>query len=66
MFHLLPKINKRLENIPGRPVILNCGAPTEMVSKLLNHYLKPIIQKGCSYIKDRGDFLKKIKNLGSL
>ena len=24
------------------------------------------MQNGCSYIKDSGDFLKKIKNLGSL
>ena len=47
-------------------MILNCGAPTEMVSELLDHYLKPIIQKGCSYIKGRGDFRKKIENLGSL
>ena len=24
-FYLLPKIHKRLENVPGRPVISNCG-----------------------------------------
>ena len=27
--YLLPKIHKRLSNLPGRPVISNCGAPTE-------------------------------------
>jgi len=27
--YLLPKIHKRLEDVPGRPVISNCGAPTE-------------------------------------
>ena len=27
--YLLPKIHKRLENVPGRPVISNCGTPTE-------------------------------------
>ena len=26
---LLPKIHKRLNNVPGRRVISNCGAPTE-------------------------------------
>ena len=36
--YLLPKIHKKLENVPGRPVISKCGT----------------------------DFLKKIKNLGSL
>ena len=24
-FYLLPKIHKRLNNVPGRPVISNCG-----------------------------------------
>ena len=27
--YLLSKIHKRLSNVPGRPVISNCGAPTE-------------------------------------
>ena len=30
--YLLPKIHKRLKNVPGRPVISNCGTPTEKVS----------------------------------
>ena len=29
--YLLPKIHKRLENVPVRPVISNCGTPTEKV-----------------------------------
>ena len=64
--YLLPKIHKRLENVRGRPVISNCGTLTEKVSEFLKYHLKPVTQKGCSYIKDSGDFLKKIKNLGSL
>ena len=27
--YLLPKIHKRLSEVPGRPVISNCGTPTE-------------------------------------
>ena len=27
--YLLPKTHKRLEGVPGRPVISNCGTPTE-------------------------------------
>ena len=55
--YLLPKIHKRLHDIPGRPVILNCGIPTEKVSEFLDHHL------GWSYIKDTKDFLKKIQNM---
>ena len=33
--YLLPKIHKCLENVPGRPVISNCGTPTEKVSEFL-------------------------------
>ena len=43
---LLPKIHKRLHNVPGRPVISNCGNPTEKRSECLDYHLKPIMQKG--------------------
>ena len=66
MLYIHPKIHKRLENVPGRPVISNCGTPTEKVSEFLDYHLKPVMQSGRSYIKDSGDFLKKIKHLGSL
>ena len=59
----LPKIHERLVNIPGRPVISNCGTPTEKASKFLDHHLQPIMKSGTSYIKDTNDFLSKLKNL---
>ena len=31
-FYLLPKIHKRLHDVPGRPVISNCGFYTENIS----------------------------------
>ena len=64
--YLLPKIHKRLANVPGRPVISNCGTPTEKASEFLDHHLKPVMQKGKSYIKDSGDFINKIKELQSI
>ena len=30
--YLLPKIQKKLDNVSGRPVISNCGTPTEKAS----------------------------------
>ena len=50
--YLLPKIHKRLHNFPGKPVISNCGSPTEKCSEFLDHHLKPTMQKACPYFKD--------------
>ena len=65
-FYLLPKINKRLHNVPGRPVISNCGFYTENISSFLDYHLQPLAQNVRSYIKDTNHFLNKIKKLGSL
>ena len=65
-FYLLPKIHKRMFNVPGRPAIFNCSTPTEKVSKFLNSHLQPIKRKGLSYVKDSGDFISKIKRIGSV
>ena len=55
-----------LNDVPGRPVISNCGTPTEKISEFLFHHLQPIIKAGKSYIKDTIDFLEKLKNLGNI
>ena len=65
-FYLLPKIHKRLQNVPGRPVILNCSFYTENISSFLDYHLQPLAQKVKSYIKNTNYFLNKIKELGSL
>ena len=64
--YLLPKIHKRLRNVPGRPVISNCGTSTERVSEFLDHRLKPIMKAGKSYIRDTGHFLDKLKEIGKV
>ena len=40
-FYLLPKIRNRLNNVPGRPVISNCGYYTENISAFLDFHLQP-------------------------
>ena len=62
-FYLFPKIHKRLENVPGKPIISNCGAPTEKVSEFLDFHFKSIMQNGGSYIKNLNDFKSKIKKI---
>ena len=52
--------------VPGRPVISNCGTPTEKASEFLDNQLKEVIQNGWSYIKDSNDFIKKIKHLKNI
>ena len=64
--YLLPKIHKRTFNVPGRPVISNCGTPTEKVSEFLDFHLKPVMMAGKSYVKDTGHFLEKLKGLGRI
>ena len=60
-FYLSPKIHKRLGNVPGRPIISNCGAPTEKASEFLDFHLKSILQNGASYIKDSNTLKAKSK-----
>ena len=64
--YLLPKIQRGLCKVPGRPVISNCGTPTEKVSEFLDHHLQPIMKQGESYIRETGDFLAKLKTAGEV
>ena len=42
----LPKIHKRLHNVPSRPIISNCGYFTEKISSFLDYHLQPLAKKG--------------------
>ena len=65
-FYLLPKIHKRLNNVPDRPVISNCGYYTENISAFFDFYLQPFRQAVKSYIKDKNDYLDKLRSLPKL
>ena len=65
-FYFILKIHKRFHNVPGRSVISNCGTPTKKCSEFLDYHLKALMQRGRSYIKDSGDFIKKTRNLSSI
>ena len=41
--YFLLKIHKSLTSVPGRPVISNCGTPTEKLSEYLDHILKCVM-----------------------
>ena len=65
-FYLLPKIHKRLENVPGRPVISNCGTAIERISEFLDFHIQPLVCNVPSVIKDTSDFLQKLESLGHI
>ena len=44
-------------------MISNCGTPTEKVFEFLDSEIKSVMQEGWPYIKDPGDFIKKLKNI---
>ena len=63
---MLPKIHKRLHNIPGRAVISSSGFFTENISNFLEYHLNPLSQKVKLLIKKRSNFLKKLNELRDL
>ena len=65
-FYLLPKIHKQLHDVPGRPVISNCGYYTENISAVLDFYVKSLAQTVKLYIKETNDFLNKLRSLPKL
>ena len=65
-FYLLPKIHKRLHDVPGRPVISNCNYYTENISSFLDFHLQPLARGVKSYIKDTNHFFKKLRSLPNL
>ena len=57
-FYILPKIHKH--GNPGRPIVSSNGHPTERISQFVNYYLKPLVHKTASFIKDTTHFLNKL------
>ena len=64
--NLLPKIHKRLHDVPRRAAISNCGTPTEKASEFLDNQLKEVKKNGWFYVKDSNNFIKKIKHLRNI
>ena len=48
---------------PDRPIVSSCGAPTEKISKFVDHHLYPHVETFPSHLKDTTDFLLKLQSL---
>ena len=64
--YLLPKIHKSQTPPPGRPIISANSSPTERISAFVDTFLRPIVGKGKSYIKDTTDFLNKLGQIDTI
>ena len=53
-------------NVPGHPVLSNCGTPTEKASEFFDSHLKTVMQQNWSYKKDPADFINKMIQLGDV
>ena len=65
-FYLLPKIHKRLNKPPGRPIVSANECPTERISQFVDFFLKPLIPKIKSYLRDTSHFILEIFDLGKV
>ena len=57
-FHISPNLHK--SNILERPVVSLVECHTSKISKFFHHYLTPHAEALPYYIKDTGDFIKKL------
>ncbi|CAB4014607.1 Hypothetical predicted protein [Paramuricea clavata] len=65
-FYLLPKIHKSLVDVPGRPVVSNCGTPTERISEFVDYHINPIVKVLPTVLSDTSDFLRRLDELGHI
>ena len=65
-FCLLPKIHKRLHDVPDRTVISNCSFCTENISSFLDYHFQSLAQGVKSHIKDTNHFLNMTNKIGKL
>jgi hypothetical protein len=60
-FYHLPKVHKNKEKPPGRPIVSGIGGPTENLSKLVDHWLQPIVHALPSFVQDTTHFLRVVE-----
>ncbi|XP_077130110.1 uncharacterized protein LOC143785261 [Ranitomeya variabilis] len=63
VFYVLPKIHKRLDNPPGRPIVASTESILSPISIYVEKVLTPLIKQTTSFLLDTGAFLNLIENL---
>ncbi|CAJ0928451.1 unnamed protein product [Ranitomeya imitator] len=66
VFYVHPKVHKRLDKPPGRPIVASTDSVLSPLSILLEKILTPMVRLTKSFIIDTGDFIKLIKDIGQV
>lgn len=61
VIYYTPKIHKRLEKPPGRPII--SGINFSRLGEYLDKYLKPMVQEGKSYLRDSLQLIQELQKI---
>lgn len=62
-FYILPKIHKRLECPPGRPIVANIGSVTSNLSTFVDHFIRPLAEGLPSFTKDTGHVINIVESV---
>lgn len=63
VMYYTPKIHKRLHKPPGRPIISGINSIFSRLGEYLDKYLKPIVQKGKSYLRDSQQLIQELQEI---
>lgn len=63
IMYYTPKIHKRLHKPPGRPIISGVNSIFSRLGEYLDKYLKPIVQKGKSYLRDSQQLIQELQGI---
>ena len=62
-FYTIPKIHKDMTKPPGRPIVSGLNSILEPLSKYADSFLRPILQKTATYLKDTKEVLNLLNTL---
>lgn len=58
-----PKIHKRLDKPPGRPIISGINSIFSWQGEYLDKYRKPLVQQGKLYLRDSLQLIKDLQKI---
>lgn len=63
VIYYLPKIHKRLNKPPGRPIVSGVDSLFSRLGEYIDQFLKPLVVKGKSYLRDSTQLINEMKGI---